>query len=147
MYSVKKIAVFLTPLVVLAVIIGCSKDHEAPTKSTYAGLPVPSNVIADYDSIKDKVDLSWTLADADTAGVVGFYISASDSSDFIKGELTTFKVGYGIKTFSYEASTLIASDITETVRYFSVAVIIKNSQYDYFVGPESAVVMETIKRQ
>jgi len=146
MYSVKKIAVFLTPIAILAVIIGCSKDNEAPMKSTYAGLPIPSTVIADYDSINDRVDLSWTLADTDTAGVVGYFISASDSSDFAKGDLETFKVGYGIKTFSYEASILIASDEKETVRYFSVAVILKSVKYDYFIGPESEVVMETILR-
>ena len=84
----KKIVILLTPIVILAAVYGCSKDHDAPTYSTFKQLSSPSEVVATYDPAKDVVDVSWSMTE--TTGVVDFVLSVSDSSVFDDGQVRIF---------------------------------------------------------
>jgi len=146
---VKKIAILLTPLVVLAVAYGCSKDHDAPTFSTYDQLSSPSDVVATYNPATDEVDIAWNMAD--TSGVVDYVISVSDSSIFDDGNVRLFPTNIANLTppftATYDASVYIPVSITSTVRYFTVSAVFNNDSFNYFVGPRANIDSAFVSRQ
>lgn len=145
----KKIAILLTPLAILAVVYGCSKDHNAPTFSTYNQLRSPSDVVATYNPATDKVDIAWNMAD--TSGVVDYVISVSDSSVFDDGNVRLFPTNVANLTppftATYDASVYIPVRITSTVRYFTVSAVFKNDTFNYFVGPRANIDSAFVSRQ
>lgn len=145
----KKIVILLTPIMILAAVYGCSKDHDAPTFSLYAKLKSPTDVVATYDSAKDVVNVTWNMAD--TASVADFVLTVSDSSVFDEGEVRMFPTN--TKTFvspykaTYEAKTYVDASIDSTVMYFTVSAVYKNATYNYFVGPRATIDSALVKRK
>ena len=88
----KKIFIFLTPVLIIFIYFGCSKDHSAPTNSIYGTVSSPDNVNAVYDPANDEVEVSWTMSD--TSGVNDFFVAVSDSSVFDEGKTRVFYTNY-----------------------------------------------------
>ena len=146
--SVKKIVIFLTPIVILATAYGCSKDHSAPTYSLYSKLKSPTDVVATYNSAKDVVNVTWTMAD--TSGVVDFVLTVSDSSRFDLGNVRMFSTNIAkhVPTYTadYSTATYLSAKIDSTVLYFTVSAVYKNATYNYFAGPRAVIDSALVKR-
>jgi len=142
---VKKIIIFLTPILIFAVVFGCSKDHEAPTFGTYKAISTPENVEATYDSRKDVVNVSWTMAD--TSGVIAYSVAVSDSSVFDSGEIREFHPGYGVSEYEYEASKYVDAEVKSIVLYFTVSAVFNNETFNYFIGPRAEVDSALVTRK
>jgi len=144
---VKKIILLLTPLVILAAVYGCSKDHDAPTYSTYNQLKGPSEVAAAYNPAEDVVDISWSMTDM--SGVVDFVLSVSDSSIFDEGDVRMFSTNVpnltGPFSTTYDVSVYVGQDVENVVRYFTVSAVFKNETFNYFTGPRSDIVSAVIR--
>jgi len=140
---VKRLGILLTPILIFAVVFGCSKDHEAPTYSTYKKLTSPDDFEATYDSAKDVVDLSWTMAD--TSGVIDFMVAVSDSSIFDDGELylfpTNMKLDTAVSPYKslYDASKRIDADVDSLIMYFTVSAIFDDATFNQFIGPRAVI--------
>jgi len=134
---VKKIVIFLTPILIIGIIFGCSKDHSAPTYAKYKATKTPENVQATYNTSKDAVDVAWTMAD--TVGVGAYFVAVSDSSVFDKGNTRGFNTGYGVSKYTYEAFTYIPASVDSIILYFTVSAVYKNETFNYFVGPRAKV--------
>jgi len=138
---VKKIIIFLTPILIIAIAIGCSKDHSAPTFSTYKATSSPDSVVATYDKTKDVVDVTWDMSD--TSGVGDYFVSVSDSNVFDLGKVRGF---YANLTefapphkFVYNAATYVAGDVDSMILYFTVSAVYKNETFKGFIGPRAKV--------
>ena len=141
----KKIIIFLTPILIFAVVFGCSKDHEAPTFGTYKTISTPENVEATYDSGKDVVNVSWTMAD--TSGVIAYSVAVSDSSVFDSGEIREFPTGYGVSEYEYKASTYVDAEVKSLVLYFTVSAVFNNETFNYFIGPRAEADSALVNRE
>jgi len=134
---VKKIMILLTPILLIALVYGCSKDHEAPTYSTYKAASSPEDVLATYVPAQDAVDVTWTMAD--TTGVGAYFVAVSDSSVFDEGETRGFNTAYGVSQFSYDAATYVPADVDSLILYFTVSAVYKNLTFNNFIGPRAPV--------
>ena len=143
----KKIIIFLTPILIFAVVFGCSKDHEAPTFGTYKAISIPKNVEATYDSEKDVVNVSWEMADTDTSGVCAYNVAVSDSSVFDSGEVREFPTGYGVSEYEYKAYTYVDAEVKSLVLYFTVSAVFNNETFNYFIGPRAEADSALVNRE
>lgn len=133
----KKIVIFLTPILLIGIIFGCSKDHSAPTYAKYKVTKNPEDVQATYDASKDVVDVSWAMAD--TVGVGAYYVAVSDSSVFDQGNTRGFSTGYGVSNYTYDAFTYIPANVDSLILYFTVSAVYKNETFNNFIGPRAKV--------
>ena len=137
----KKIIILLTPIVLLAIVFGCDKDHDSPTYSTYSQLASPADVVATYDTADDAVDVSWTMGDM--SDVINFVLTVSDSSLFDKGNVRMFSTNVDVNSapFStvYDASVHVDADLDSVIMYFTVSAVFKNDTFNYFTGPRAEI--------
>ena len=142
----KKIIIFLTPILIFAVVFGCSKDHEAPTFGTYKALSTPENVEATYDPGNDVVNVSWTMAD--TSGVIAYSVAVSDSSVFDSGKIREFHTEeYGVSEYEYKESTYVDAEVKSIILYFTVSAVFNNETFNYFIGPRAEVDSALVNRE
>ena len=80
----KKISIFMAPIIILAIIYGCSKDHDAPTFAQYEPTSEPINIEATYNSANDEIVVTWDMEDTDN--VVDYLVAWSDSNLFDEGK-------------------------------------------------------------
>ena len=136
----KKILIFVTPILMIVIAFGCSKDHSSPTFSTYKATSSPDSVVATYDSDEDIVDVTWTMSD--TTGVIDYYVAVSDSNVFDYGEekkgfftnLASLTPPYA---FKYLAKTYVPADVDSLILYFTVSAVYKNENFNGFIGPRA----------
>lgn len=145
----KKIVIFLTPILIIAIAFGCSKDNSAPTYSTYDATSSPDNVTASYDRSKDEVNVSWAMED--TSGVYDFFISVSDSSVFDDGKVTNAYTGIKAYekpySYTYDTNRYVAADIDSLVLFFTVSAVYKNETFNNFIGPRAEIDTTTVYRK
>ena len=135
----KKILVFIAPIIIIVVFFGCDKDHSSPTFGTFKNIPSPDSVLATYDQIGDVVDIEWNMDD--TLGVVDYFIEVSDSSDFDSGTIykNSFFGNTLTREFTYDASRFVPSTVDSLILYFTVSALFNNDTFNNFIGPRSAV--------
>ena len=138
----KKILICLTPILMIILVFGCSKDHSAPTFSVYKAASSPDSVVATYDAKKDIVNVTWSMSD--TTGIIDYYVAVSDSNVFDYGKekkgfftnLAPLKPPYA---FTYQASTFVPkSEYGDSlILYFNVSAVYKNEIFNGFIGPRA----------
>ena len=131
----KKIMILLTPILICFIIFSCSKDHEAPNFSKYDIASKPTNVDATYDSTSDAVNVTWDMVD--TASVIDYIVSVSDSSDFDMGNVVDYPVRSMDKIYTLKMSNYVSSDIKSITLYLTVSAVYKNADLHYFIGPRA----------
>ena len=136
----KKILIFLTPILIIIIAFGCSKDHSAPTNSIYKTASSPDNVNAVYDPANDIVDVSWTMSD--TSGVKDFFVAVSDSNIFDAGKTRSFYTNYEKlePPYSYPYNATIYHDpaaVDSLILYFNVSAVYKNNVFNNYIGPRA----------
>ena len=141
----KKKVVFLIPILIFAIALGCSKDNSAPTYSPYDDTSSPENVNAVYDSSEDEVNVSWSMSD--TTGVFDFFFAVSDSSIFDEGNvnvfywksLTDFESLVSPLSCTYPTSVYVPAEIDSLILYFTVSAVYKNETFNSFIGPRAEI--------
>jgi hypothetical protein len=136
---VKKILVFIVPMMIMLIAFGCNKDNSAPTFRTFQNIPSPDSVLATYNRALDTVDITWIMAD--TSGVADYYIEVSDSSSMDAGKIYTnaFFGNSLTQNFSYKAWRYIPSTVDSLTLYFTVSALLNNETLTNFIGPRSAI--------
>ena len=129
----KNIFIILTPIIIVIIALGCSKDHNAPTFSKYV-TPKPTNVQATYDADNNVVEITWDMDNP--TGVKDYYVAVSDSSLFDMGYVFTKVVGSTEKNYTLDVTFIPADDI-ETVLYITVSAIFDSESLKNFVGPRA----------
>ena len=144
----EKIFVFLAPIIILAIIYGCSKDHSAPTFSQYEKTSEPTEVVATYDKDDDTINVAWKMEDTD--GVENYLVAWSDSNVFDEGKPgDQYVKGVGDTELKKEIS-LSATDVLKTmdlmyadedsfIVYFTVSAVYTNDEFFEFIGPRAVV--------
>jgi len=132
---VKKVLLLLLPVVLLAYIVGCSKDHEAPTFSKFKSVTKPTNVVATYDPSTDQVNVTWNMNKMDN--IIDFYITVSDSMDFNSINLLTQPIGTIDKTCSFSVKDFIPDTTKNVVLYFNISALYNSETLRNFIGPFS----------
>jgi len=127
---VKKIILYLIAASIISV--GCSKDNTAPSFSVYNLVKKAEKVSAIYNKASDEVDVTWVMKD--TTGVVDYYLSVSDSSDFKYGRVIMRSVNGTATNFKFALKDYSA-DIDSAIIYFDISPVYKNSKLNYFIGP------------
>jgi len=140
---VKKIVLFLAPMLVLAVAYGCSKDHSSPTFSKYDGLMnTPTNLVATYVKSKDEFNLTWDLSD--TNSVKMFFVAWSDSNVFDLGKKSDEFTNSMNSTYTLNATRVLktmgyTAPKDSFIVYFTVSAVYNNAQFNEFIGPRSVI--------
>ena len=116
-------------------ILGCSKDHSAPTFSEFSVAKKPTNIIATYNKTLDVVKVTWTMQD--TTGVVDYYVSISDSSDFDYGNVATKVSNSRDQSYNFAVNQYLPATTDSTILYFNVSAIYDNTKLQTFIGPRS----------
>ncbi|MBN1291922.1 MAG: hypothetical protein JXB48_08795 [Candidatus Latescibacteria bacterium] len=153
----KKISIFMAPIIILAIIYGCSKDHDAPTFAQYQNTSEPTNVIATYNKSSDEIMVSWEMVNNED--VVDYLVAWSDSNVFDEGNkgeeyvkkpgdavLNTnisFKVENVLKSMEYFRSEYYqegnAAYIDSFIVYFTVSAVYNSDEFNNFIGPRAMV--------
>lgn len=139
----KKIVILLTPIVIIALALGCSKDHDAPTFDVYKKAASPLNVEATYDTVNDAVNITWEMAD--TSGVIDYMIVVSDSSVFADGTIKDFPTNLDVNSLvqpyasTYDAATFIEADVDSIIMYYTVSAVFDNVTFNNYIGPRAIV--------
>ncbi len=141
----KKIIMFLTPILIITIVSGCSKDNSAPTYSPYNTISSPESLEATYDSSKDEVNVTWTMGD--TKDVYDFFFVVSDSSLFDEGNveeyfwrsLTDSESLVSPYSCTYKTSTYVPADIDSLILYFTVSAVYKSEIFNSFIGPRAEI--------
>ena len=63
---------FMASIFLIVIVLGCSKEHDAPTFAKYAVTSKPTDVEATYDSETKSVNVTWVMSN--TTGVVDYYV-------------------------------------------------------------------------
>lgn len=152
----KKIIIFMTPILVAVIIaFGCSKDHDAPTFNTISNnSSAPDNVIATYvlNETTDAVNVSWTMAD--TAGVIDYLVTVSDSSNFNIGKVFEYysnidEADLVVQPYDYDYDIATYQNVAEgdsIILYFTVSAVYTNDTFRRFIGPRSVVDSTLVKK-
>lgn len=127
----KRIILFIIAASLVAV--GCSKDNTAPSYSKYNIAQKASNVVATYNKAKDEVAISWVMKD--TTGVVDYYLSVSDSSEFNSGRVILRSVNSKTTSYNFALKDYLSADVVSAIIYFDVSPVYKNAKLNYFIGP------------
>lgn len=139
----KRIIVFLTPVLIAAAMYGCSKDHESPTFGKYADfMRSPENLEATFLRSTDEFSLKWSMPD--TNSVKKFQIAWSDSNVFDLGIRSntfteTTATEYKISVSQVLKSMYYAAGKDSMIVYFTVSALYSNDTFNEFVGPRSVV--------
>jgi len=148
-YSWKKISIFLAPIFILAIMYGCSKDHNAPTFSQYEKTSAPTEVIATYDEDDDIINVVWTMDD--TEGVDDYLVAWSDSNVFDEGNradqyvkqpedaVLNKEISLDANDVMKKMTYLQAADIDSFIVYFTVSAVYNNEAFVNFIGPRAEV--------
>jgi hypothetical protein len=140
---VKKIFLFLAPMLIMTIAYGCSKDHQAPTFSKYEGfLKKPQNIIATFSKSKDEFNLTWDMSD--TNSVEMYFVAWSDSNVFDLGKqgdeyTNSLKLSYTLNATRVLKSMGYTAPKDSFIVYFTVSAVYNNIQFKEFSGPRSAV--------
>jgi hypothetical protein len=151
---VRKIFLFLAPMVLLAIVYGCSKDHEAPTFSKYDSImKQPSGFVAVYNKTTKEFNMSWNMSD--TSSVKTYNVAWSDSNVFDLGHVQNKNTQVLGKVFNIPALDVMKT-MGYTVKkdsfivYFTVSAVYSSSQFREFIGPrsvvDSALVLDYVKK-
>lgn len=137
-------------MVILAVVYGCSKDHESPTFSKFEDLmKMPNDLIATFSKTTDTFNLQWSMAD--TNSVKKYYIAWSDSNVFDEGKNISSS-----NQFTQNLDTQINLDVSKVMKamgyitltqaqkdsfivYFTVSAVYSNDLFNEFIGPRSVI--------
>ena len=136
----KKSIIFLTPILILFIVLSCSKGHDAPTFSKYEIATKPVNVVASYDKDTDAVNVIWDIIE--TTGVVDYVVSVSDSSDFDLGNVNpciAHSTDITDMSYLFEVKNYLSADVDSTILYFTVSAVYKNENLNYFIGPRADI--------
>ena len=136
----KKSIIFLTPILILFIVVSCSKEHDAPTFGKYGIAQKPVNVVASYDTDTDIVNVTWNIIE--TTSVVDFIVSVSDSSDFDMGNVNpyiTHSTDITDMSYLFEVKNYLSADVDSTILYFTVSAVYKEENLNYFIGPRADV--------
>ena len=136
----KKSIIFLTPILILIIVLSCSKDHDNPTFGNYKIATKPVSVVASYDKDTDAVNVNWDLNA--TTDVVDYVVSVSDSSDFDMGTVYPYIVhSTDITDMSYlfDVKNYLAANVDSKILYFTVSAVYKNEILNYFIGPRADI--------
>lgn len=140
----RKIFLFLAPMVLLTIVYGCSKDHTAPTFSKFDNvLKQPSDLVVVYNKTTKNFDMSWVMSD--TNSVITYNIAWSDSNVFDLGHVQNkytqalnpvFKIGSSevLKTMGY---TNLKDSLF--IVYFTVSAVYSNNDFREFIGPRAVI--------
>jgi hypothetical protein len=140
---VRKILIFLAPMVLMAIVYGCSKDHTSPTFSKYTSiLKQPTGFVAVYNKTTKMIDMNWDMPD--TNSVITYNVTWSDSNVFDFGKVMDKYSQSLNKTYSISASEALKSmgytaHYDSFIVYFAVSAVYSNSQFRDFSGPRSVV--------
>jgi len=140
---VKKIGILFVPVLLIAAIYGCSKDHSAPTFGKFEGLmKQPKNLVATYIKSTDEFKLAWDMAD--TNSVKMYFIAWSDSNVFDLGKRADEFTNTVNKNYTLNATTTLktmgyTAPKDSFIVYFTVSAVYNNSQFNEFIGPRSVV--------
>ena len=130
-------------LILFFIIIGCSKDHDAPSFAKWSNTSyTPTNIVATYNEESEQVDVSWTMDYSATVleSIINYEISVSDSLNY---NISDYKNKYATinknTNYSLDLYNLIAADDNSSVivRYINVAAVFKLNDGSPFVGPLS----------
>ncbi|MCE5252356.1 hypothetical protein LLG96_19320 [bacterium] len=145
----KKIFIFMAPVLLLAIMYGCSKDHSSPTFSLYDSTSSPVNVLATYDKGGDLIKVSWSMEN--TEDVANYLVAWSDSNVFDYGktydQFVKLPEDVSLKTeISLDTNDVLkkmeyykAADIDSFIVYFTVSAVYNNKDFNYFIGPRAEV--------
>lgn len=131
----KIILFFMAPILLIVIAIGCSKEHNAPTFAKYAVTSKPTDVVATYDPATQSVNVTWDMSDI--TGVIDYYVSISDSSDFDFGNVLVRITNSLDRSYSFNVVKYVQAETGSIVLYFTVSAVYKNENLDYFVGPRA----------
>ena len=150
----RKIFIFLAPLVLLAIVYGCSKDHEAPTFSKYDSImKQPTGFVAVYNKTTKEFNMIWNMPD--TNSVKTYNVAWSDSNVFDLGHVQSKNTQSLSKDFKITASEVLKTMGYTTkqdsfIVYFTVSSVYSNIQFREFIGPraviDSALVLDYAKK-
>ena len=96
-------------MVLLAIVYGCSKDHEAPTFSKYNSTQ-PTGFVAVFNKTTKEFNMSWNLTD--TASVKTYNVAWSDSNVFDLGHVSSQNTQSLNQNY-----TVLASKVLQTMGY------------------------------
>lgn len=141
--SVKRIFVFLAPVIVAVAMFGCSKDHESPTFSKFENfMKKPVNFVATYNRASDEFTFKWEMPD--TNSVKMYSIAWSDSNVFDLGrkgdEFTNSLSGeYKLSAQQVMKNMGYTAAKDSFIVYFTVSALYSNSSFNEFIGPRADV--------
>lgn len=130
-------------MALLAIVYGCSKDHESPTFSKYENtLKQPTGFVAVYNKTTKSIDMNWSLSD--TNSVQTFNVSWSDSNVFDLGHVQSKNTQNMNNTYSISATEVLktmgyTAHQDSFIVYFTVSAVYTNDQFREFIGPRSVV--------
>ncbi len=128
---------------ILALAIGCSKDHDAPSFDVYKKADAPVNLEATYDDADDVVNVSWEMTD--TSGVIDFVVVVSDSLPFDEGNVRQFPTNLDLDTLAqpyksvYDAATYVDAELDSVIMYYTVSAVYDNETFNNYIGPRAVV--------
>ena len=130
-------------MVLMAIVYGCSKDHESPTFSKYDSiLKQPTNFVAVYNKTTKAFSLNWDMPD--TSSVTTYSVTWSDSNVFDLGLVQDKYTESLNKSYSISASEVLKSmgytaHKDSFIVYFAISAVYSNAQFRDFSGPRSVV--------
>lgn len=142
----KKIFLFLAPMLIMTIAYGCSKDHQAPTFSKYEDFfnkRKPQNLIASFTKSKDEFNLVWDMSD--TNSVEMYFVAWSDSNVFDLGKqgdeyTNSLKLSYTLNATRVLKSMGYIAPKDSFIVYFTVSAVCDTTGlFKEFSGPRSAV--------
>ena len=147
----KKIFLFLAPMLIMTIAYGCSKEHEAPTFSKYEGLmKKPQNFIATFSKSKDEFNLTWDMSD--TNSVKMYFVAWSDSNVYDLGKqadefTNSLKSSYTLNATEVLKTMGYTAPKDSFIVYFTVSAVYNNNTFNEFIGPRSAVDSSLVYRK
>jgi hypothetical protein len=148
----------MAPIIMLAIIYGCSKDHDAPTFAQYEKSAEPINIEATYDNGDDEIIVSWEMVNNEN--VVNYLVAWSDSNVFDKGNKgekfvkqtgdtdlkssINLNVENVLKSMEYLRPEYYqegnSAYIDSFIVYFTVSAVYNlKDEFDNFIGPRAGV--------
>ena len=145
----RKIFLFLAPMVLLTIVYGCSKDHEAPTFSKYDSvMKQPVDFVAVYDSLKKEFNMIWEMPD--TNSVKTYNIAWSDSNVFDLGHVSSKNSQSMSNSFNIPSSEVFktmgyTTNPDSFIVYFTVSAVYSNNEFAEFIGPRAVVASALVR--
>jgi len=146
---VKRIILICVPILLIALLAGCSSDIDSPSFTMYKKLNSPVSLVASYDISVDKVNISWGMPD--TSGVVDFFLTLSDSSKIDAGQyFKSIPMGIDVSSqpysYLFDTSVYIPASVDSLIMYFTISPVYQNSVFNSFIGPRAVSDSAMVKR-